>query len=97
MIGMVVLLKFLHDFGYPWLSLRMGVRENSSEKIDFMWNLSMLWFRATNKTNYAAMAVNVGLLHELMGGALKRTWRTARPASWVAWGATWRGTTCSNA
>lgn len=83
MIGMVVLLKFLHDFGYPWLSLRMGVRENSSEKIDFMWNLSMLWFRATNKTNYAAMAVNVGLLHELMGATFKQTWRAYRTASFL--------------
>ena len=61
----------------------MGVRENDSDKIDFMWNLSMLWFRATGKHNYAAMSVNVGLLHELMGGALKRTWRAYRTASFL--------------
>ena len=70
--GMVVLLRFLHDFGYPWLALRMAVRDNCSDRIDFTWNLVMPWFRSTGKYNYAAMSVNVGLLNELMGGTFQK-------------------------
>ena len=81
--GLLVLLKFLHDFAFPWLSLRMGVRGNADKPINFMWNFSMPWFRATNKTNYAAMTVNVGLLHELMGATFKNVWREYRTASFL--------------
>lgn len=61
----------------------MGVRANDEKPINFMWNLSMPWFRATNKTNYAAMTVNVGLLHELMGVTFRKVWSVYRTASFL--------------
>ena len=80
----MVLIRFLHDFGYPWLlGVRTGIRMSSSHRLDFMWNLALPWFRASGKTNYGPMAVNVGLLNELMGPTFKKFWHSYRTASFL--------------
>jgi hypothetical protein len=79
-----MLLRFLHDFGLPWLLyLRNGIRANNAGRVDFMWNLCLPWFRATGKFNYAAMCVNVGQLNHMMGPVFREVWDTYRTASFL--------------
>ena len=55
----MVLLRFLFDFALPWLAVRQGIRCNSSDTLDRMWSITLAWFRACGKTNYAPMAIDV--------------------------------------
>merc|ERR1712194_280449 len=53
----VLLCRFLYDCGFPLLSLRMGIRSNTSDIIDEMWRYMCGVFKATNKNQYAKLSV----------------------------------------
>jgi len=50
------MLNYLYHFALPWLHLRRSIRENKSEPIDLMWELTLPWFRATKKSLYSCEA-----------------------------------------
>ena len=54
-----MIVRFLFGFGFPYLALRNAVRTNNSNTLDLMWIIAFHWWRATNKYQYAIMAVYV--------------------------------------
>jgi hypothetical protein len=43
-----MLVRFLYEFGYPYLELRNSIRTNDHATIDLMWVLGFHWFHACN-------------------------------------------------
>ena len=77
----MVLLRFLFDFALPWLALRKGIRCNSSDTLDRMWQITLAWFRAVGKTNYAPMAVDVLYVNCALSFPLRSIWSRHRTMS----------------
>ena len=77
----MVLLRFLFDFALPWLAVRQGIRCNSSDTLDRMWSITLAWFRACGKTNYAPMAVDVLYVNSSLSAPLTNIWREQRTMS----------------
>ena len=79
--GTMVLLRFLFDFALPWLAMRQGIRCNSGDTLDRMWQITLAWFRACGKTNYAPMAVDVLYVNSSLSAPLCSIWREQRTMS----------------
>ena len=75
------MLNYLYHFALPWLYLRRSIRANESAPIDLMWSMCFPWFRATKKTLYSTMAVDVVWTLESMSTALRSTWEKFRTIS----------------
>jgi hypothetical protein len=52
-------IRFLYEFGFPWLALRQAIRSNKAHVIDVMWRICYHWFAATNKYHYRILCVVV--------------------------------------
>lgn len=76
--GSVVLLRFLFEFGLPWLSLRQAIRANDSEKIDLSWQLALPLFRATGKHLYATLSMDTTYVLFAMLPSLRALWHENR-------------------
>jgi hypothetical protein len=48
-LGLETLLRFLFDFALPWLDFRRSMREGNSAMMDFMYAITLSWFRVTGK------------------------------------------------
>jgi len=77
----MVLLRFLFDYALPWLAVRQGIRCNSSDTLDRMWSITLAWFRACGKTNYAPMAIDVLFVNNSLSVPLRAIWREQRTMS----------------
>jgi hypothetical protein len=75
------MLNYLFHFALPWLYLRRAVRGNESDPIDLMWELTLPWFRATNKYLYANMCVDVTWAFQAMSHPIRSIWRRHRTMS----------------
>ena len=51
LLGLEVLLRFLFDFGFPWLFFRQSIRRGDSEAMDEMHRIAVLWLRGPPSTN----------------------------------------------
>ena len=76
-----LIVRFLFDFGYPYLRLRNAIRCNDHEVIDLMWIITHLWFRATGKNKYAIMSIYVTAFRHAMVLPLVLIWTLMRTAS----------------
>ena len=83
LLGLEVLLRFLFDFGFPWLFFRQSIRRGDSEAMDEMHRIAVLWFRATNKHQYARICIDYIFLLLNLHPALKRLWSKYRTCSKV--------------
>ena len=79
--GALFLVTFLHEFGLPYLALRNGVRGNDAATIDTMWEISYHWFRASHKTNYGVIAIQVTYFRSAMRDGLRAIWTRMRTCS----------------
>ena len=73
--------RFLYEFGLPWLALRQGIRGNLSSVVNVMWRVTYHWFSATGKTNYRIMSVIVTFITAAMVPELGIIWLVMRTAS----------------
>ena len=80
-----LLVRFLFEFGYPYLALRNAIRINHHETIDLMWIYSFPMFRATGKNNYAGMSVYVTAIRHAMVPELQLIWTLMRTASFLGY------------
>lgn len=80
-LGAVVLVRTLREFLFPRLGLRMAIRANESSIIDWMWTYTNPMFRATNKTNYATMGVDVTQIRYSLDVPLRNVWLHHRTMS----------------
>ena len=76
-----LIVRFLFDFGYPYMALRNAIRTNNHTTMDLMWCYTLHWFRATNKNNYAIMCVYVTAFRHAMKPELATIWTVMRTAS----------------
>lgn len=53
-----MLLRFLFEFGFPWLGFRRATRMGDSAKMNSMYAFALPWFRATKKHQYARICVD---------------------------------------
>ena len=83
LLGLEVLLRFLFDFGFPWLFFRQSIRRGDSEAMDEMHRIAVLWLRATNKHQYARICIDYIFLLLNLHPALKRLWSKYRTCSKV--------------
>jgi hypothetical protein len=74
-------IRFLFEFGFPWLALRQAIRGNKSKIIDVMWRMTYHWFSVTGKTNYRIMCVIVTFIACAMVPELAVIWTIMRTAS----------------
>ena len=82
--GTTIILEFLFHFAFPWLALRQGLRSNDSDAVDSMWRQTCAWFRATNKNNYATMAVDVTFYMNAYPAVIRELWQKHRTMSLTA-------------
>jgi hypothetical protein len=83
MSGLEVLLRFLFDFGLPWLSFRQAIRRGDSGDIDGMHRIAVNWFRATGKIQYARICIDYVFLLLNLHPALLSIWSKYRTCSLV--------------
>jgi hypothetical protein len=76
-----LVVRFLFEYGYPYLALRNAVRANDAEVIDLMWIISFPWFRATNKYMYAHLCIYVTAIRHGMVDALQQVHNDERTFS----------------
>ena len=57
-VGLEVILRFLFEFGLPWLGFRRSTREGDSGMMDSMYAVALPWFRATGKKLYARICID---------------------------------------
>ena len=74
-------IRFLYEYGLPWLALRQAIRGNRAAVINVMWPLTYHWFAVTGKTNYRIMSVVVTYITYAMHPALAVIWFGMRTAS----------------
>jgi hypothetical protein len=74
-------IRFLYEFGFPWLALRQAIRANNADVINVMWRVTYHWFAATGKTNYRIMSVMVTYFLAAMVAPLQSIWTLMRTAS----------------
>jgi hypothetical protein len=91
--GATIILRFLYEFGLPWLSLRQSIRGRRSDNIDTMWRMWLPMFRATGKTLYSSLCVDTTFVSLSMHEPLQKLWREHRtcslrgnPGRDIAWG-----------
>jgi hypothetical protein len=78
-----VLLRFLFDFGLPWLGFRQSIRRGDSTSMDCMHRIALNWFRATGKVQYARICVDYVYLILNLHPALLNLWSKYRTCSMV--------------
>ena len=90
--GFCVLVKFLHELLLPWFAVRNGIRCNDHKTLDWSWSYFLPLFRATNKNQYAAYAVQQAATVHMMCSDVRKVWNehrtasmTGRPGRNVAW------------
>lgn len=66
------MVRFLYDYGYPYLALRNAIRAGDHAAIDMMWVIAFHWFHATNKNQYAIMSVYVTFIRHALVPELQR-------------------------
>ena len=76
-----MIVRFLFEYGLPYLALRNAVRTNNSKTLDLMWLIAFHWWRATNKYQYAIMAVYVTATRHALVPALERIYESHRTCS----------------
>ena len=76
-----LVVRFLFDFGFPYLSLRNALRTNDGDTIDLMWIITHAWFMATGKKHYAILCVYVTAVRYSLVRPLELIWTTLRTAS----------------
>ena len=76
-----MLVRFLYEFGYPYLELRNSIRTNDHATIDLMWVLGFHWFHACNKFQYAILCIYVTSIRQAMVPLLRRVWSEQRTVS----------------
>ena len=81
-----------HELLFPWFAVRKGIRCNNHKALDWSWSYFLPLFRATNKNQYAAYAVQQAATVHMMCSDVRKVWnehRTAsmsgRPGRNVAW------------
>mmetsp|Transcript_10497 Transcript_10497/g.31649 ORF Transcript_10497/g.31649 Transcript_10497/m.31649 type:complete len:210 (+) Transcript_10497:909-1538(+) len=79
--GARVLVHFLYDFALPWLSLRQAVRGNQAKNIETVWQMSLWWFRVSNKPLYARLCVDTTYVTLSMVPSLLELYRETRCCS----------------
>ena len=76
-----MLIRFVCDFGLPWLGFRRSIREGDATSIDFMYATILPWFRATGKWQYARICIDyVWVLHSIHG-TVREIWEKYRTCS----------------
>ena len=90
--GFCILVRFLHELLLPWFAVRNAIRCNDHKTLDWTWSYFLPLFRATNKHQYAAYAVQQAATVHMMRSDVRKVWnehRTAsmsgRPGRNVAW------------
>ena len=90
--GFCILVQFLHELLLPWFAVRNAIRCNDHKTLDWSWSYFLPLFRATNKNQYAAYAVQQAATVHMMCSDVRKVWnehRTAsmsgRPGRNVAW------------
>lgn len=78
-----MLLRFLFDFGLPWLEFRQSIRRGDSSGMDRMHRLAVNWFRATNKNQYARICIDYVYLLLNLNPTLLGLWSKYRTCSLV--------------
>ena len=85
-------MQFLHELLLPWFAVRNAIRSNDHKTLDWSWSYFLPLFRATNKNQYAAYAVQQATTVHMMCSDVRKVWnehRTAsmsgRPGRNVAW------------
>ena len=73
--------RFLYEFGLPWLALRQAIRAGDAATINVMWRVAYHWFAVTGKTNYRIMSVMVTVITYLLVPELTIIWLLMRTAS----------------
>ena len=76
-----MIVRFLFEYGLPYLALRNAVRTNDSNTLDLMWLIAFHWWRAANKYQYAIMAVYVTATRHALVTALERIYESHRTCS----------------
>ena len=90
--GFCILVRFLHELLLPWFAVRNGIRCNDHKTLDWSWSYFLPLFRATNKHQYAAYAVQQAATVHMMCSDVRKVWNehrtasmTGRPGRNVAW------------
>ena len=90
--GFCILVRFLHELLLPWFAVRNGIRCNDHKTLDWSWSYFLPLFRATNKNQYAAYAVQQAATVHMMCSDVRKVWNehrtasmTGRPGRNVAW------------
>ena len=73
--------RFLYEFGFPWLALRQAIRANNAHVIDVMWRVCYHWFAATNKYHYRILCVVVTCTTAALRPELLAVWVLMRTGS----------------
>ena len=87
-----ILVQFLHELMLPWFAARNAIRCNDHKTLDWSWGYFLPLFRATNKNQCAAYAVQQAPTVHVMCSDVRKVGnehRTAsmsgRPGRNVAW------------
>ena len=91
--GATVILRFLYEYGLPWLSLRQSIRGRRSANIDLMWRMWLPIFRACGKTLYSTLCVDTTYVSLALHPPLQKIWSQhqtcslrGNPGRDMAWG-----------
>ena len=86
------MIQLLHELLLPWFAVRNAIRCNDHKTLDWSWRYFVPLFRATDKHQYAAYAVQQAACVHMMCPDVRAVWdehRTAsmsgRPGRNVAW------------
>jgi len=79
--GLEVLLRFLLDFGLPWLGFRQSIREGDAKAIDIMYVAALSWFRAAGKFQYASICIDTTWTKIAVHPDIRHVWDNCRTIS----------------
>jgi len=79
--GLEVLLRFVFDFGLPWLGFRRSTREGDSAGMDSIYASVLPWFRATGKWQYARLCIDYIWTIHTLHPSIRSTWDKFRTCS----------------
>jgi hypothetical protein len=83
LLGLEILLRFLFDFGLPWLGFRQAIRRNDANDMNAIHRIAVNWFRATGKVQYARICIDYVYLILNLHPALLSIWSKYRTCSMV--------------
>ena len=76
-----MLLRFVLDFGIPWLAFRNSIREGDATSINVMYAAVLPWFRATGKVHYARICVDTIWALLAVHPDIRQVWDNCRTIS----------------